>query len=468
MIEDFDPFGGESSELVGRFDEMIRQNKMYFFDVEEFEEIIDFYLERNNPKKARAAIDYAMRQHPSSSTFLLRKAQYYAGVNNTLKALELLNRLEVLEPQNPEIHIAKGTMFSKLKKYSDAIRAYEIATRYSDEKDDIYTRIAFEYEELKNYDKAIESLVKAIDFNPENQAVIYELAFCFEMAGREEESVDFFRGFLDKHPYSDIGWFNLGIAWSNLQLFEKAIDAYEFAIAITPEFSSAYFNKANALANIGKYSEAIKFYGETLELEEPDPLTYYYIGECYEKIDDFERAYSNYKSALKLNPDMPDAWMGLGIINDKTGNEKAALKHMKKALALDAMNVDNWLYLADALYRYDMFEDAEAAYRQAAHHNPDHPDLWLDYSSIYADTEDYTSAIEVIMRGIEVQSQNHELYYRFAAYLAKKGRRKEAYENFEIALQLNPYDYHLMLESYPELRGDINFINLIDIYKKES
>jgi len=108
MIENFDPFSQEENELVGKFDEMIRHDKMYFFDVEEFEEIIDFYLDRNIPKKARTAIDYAMRQHPASSTFLLRKAQYFAGVNNTIKALEILNRLEVLEPRNPDIFVTKG------------------------------------------------------------------------------------------------------------------------------------------------------------------------------------------------------------------------------------------------------------------------------------------------------------------------------------------------------------------------
>ena len=80
MTEDFDPFSHDVNDLVGKFDEMIRQDKMYFFDVEEFEEIIDFYLDQNITKKARKAIDYAMRQHPSSTVFMLRKAQYYADV----------------------------------------------------------------------------------------------------------------------------------------------------------------------------------------------------------------------------------------------------------------------------------------------------------------------------------------------------------------------------------------------------
>jgi len=49
MREELDPMNdaGELKDLVGKFDEMIRLGKMYFFDVEEFEDIIDFYFEKN-------------------------------------------------------------------------------------------------------------------------------------------------------------------------------------------------------------------------------------------------------------------------------------------------------------------------------------------------------------------------------------------------------------------------------------
>ncbi len=83
-------------------------------------------------------------------------------------------------------------MYSKLKKIKQAIDAYYKAIEYSDEKDDIYIRIAFEYEELNDYDKAIKYLIKALDFNPNNQSVIYELSFCFELAGRVEDAIVFF------------------------------------------------------------------------------------------------------------------------------------------------------------------------------------------------------------------------------------------------------------------------------------
>jgi tetratricopeptide (TPR) repeat protein len=466
MTEDFDPFSHDVNDLVGKFDEMIRQNKMYFFDVEEFEEIIDFYLEQNITKKARKAIDYAMRQHPSSTVFMLRKAQYYADVNNTTKALDILHKIEVLEPQNPEILATKGAVYSQLKQYKEAISEYEKAIRYSDEKDDLYTRIAFEYEEIKEYNQAIEYLVKALEFNPENQAVIYELAFCYELAGREDEGIAFFGDFLDKNPYSDIAWFNLGIAYSNKQLYEKAIDAYEFVIAISPDFSSAYFNKANALANLERYQEAIGYYQETLEMEAPDGMTHYYIGECYEKLDDLENAYSNYHIAARLEPEVSDIWAGLAIISDRTSNGKAALKYIRKALSVEETNMDFKLILADMCFRYGKLDEAISIYHEAILREAGHPDVWLEFSGMWYNLENLNEAIGTIMRGIEAQPTNADQYYRLAGYLAAKGRTKEAYQNFETALYMDATGYELFLEFFPEHKNDVQFYNLIDQYKK--
>ena len=47
MDEDFDPYneGNDDLELSNRFEQMLEMNEHYFFDVEEFEDLIDFYLE---------------------------------------------------------------------------------------------------------------------------------------------------------------------------------------------------------------------------------------------------------------------------------------------------------------------------------------------------------------------------------------------------------------------------------------
>ncbi|MFP4471638.1 MAG: hypothetical protein ACLFPE_13210, partial [Bacteroidales bacterium] len=76
-------------------------------------------------------------------------------------------------------------------------------------------------------------------------------------------------------------------------------------------------------------------------------------------------------------------------------------------------------------------------------------------------------AIDILAQGIEKQSHNHEFYYRLAGYLARKGRMKEAAENFELALHLNFADHYLLFEFYPDLRENEEFMNLLEMYKPD-
>ena len=56
---------------IERYEEMIRNKDAYFFDVDAFVNIVDYYIERNDPVKALQVIEYAKDQHPDSVEFLL-------------------------------------------------------------------------------------------------------------------------------------------------------------------------------------------------------------------------------------------------------------------------------------------------------------------------------------------------------------------------------------------------------------
>ena len=43
--------------LVDRFEEMIQNGKHYFYDSEEFEDIIDYYIDKNNPRNIIQSIN---------------------------------------------------------------------------------------------------------------------------------------------------------------------------------------------------------------------------------------------------------------------------------------------------------------------------------------------------------------------------------------------------------------------------
>ena len=112
--QDFnDFFDQDPSSHILRFEEMLEQNKEYFFDVEEFENIIDHYLVSSKLKNASWAAELGCSQHPDAIAIKLRKAQVMASCKKPQRALQYLNEIEVGEPWNPDLHIVKGNIFSQ-------------------------------------------------------------------------------------------------------------------------------------------------------------------------------------------------------------------------------------------------------------------------------------------------------------------------------------------------------------------
>ena len=181
--------------LVDRFEEMLRANSSYFFDVEDFEDIIDYYLDNQNTTKSRKAIDLAEAQHPGATVFMIKKARYFILANKPGKALSLLEEIEKIDLTNGDVYLLKGSIYSKLKKFEDAIREYNKAILYASDIEEVYTNIAYEYENAGDYAKAIEFLIKILDLDPENETAIFELSFCYEITNNLEQSVEFFTAF---------------------------------------------------------------------------------------------------------------------------------------------------------------------------------------------------------------------------------------------------------------------------------
>jgi tetratricopeptide (TPR) repeat protein len=453
---------------VKRFEEMLKKSATYFFDVEEFENIIDYYLDHSNIKKADQVVEYAQSVHPGSVVLMLKSAQVNGSNGKLIKALDILKQIEAVEPFNPEVYLTKAGVLRQLRDHKGAIKCFKEALKYIDEEeDDIYVDMAFEQEHISDYDGAIESLKKALEINSENEAALYEITYCFDIGGKANECVDYLNQFLDENPYAFIGWYNLGNTYFKLEEFEKSIEAFEFCNAIKEDFSSAYFNKANAYVQIAKYHEAIEAYKYTLENETPMPVTYGYIGECYEKIEDFELSEIYYNKALAIDENYADAYVGLGVINELQKRFAVALNFYQKALELEPENSDYWYVYAEGLCNAGYKDEALKTYKYMIAEFDQEVDTWLDYADLILEMESSVPALLIIDGALEIFPKNSELLYRRAAYLIMMGKLKEAYINLETALEQD-FDIHTdFIEYYPEALKINNILKLIELYKNK-
>src|SRR5690554_6200112 len=237
MEENFDSYNEEEdyAAAVNRFEKMLSNNQNYFFDVEEFEDLINYYLDINDHEKAEKALNFSLNQHPDSVTLKIKLAEFLASTYKPNKALEILSSVEHIEPFNPDIHIIKGQIYNQIRQHNKAIEAYNKALKFitdSNEKNTLKMQIAFEYENLLQLDKAIAIFKEILKENPENETVLYDIAFCYNLNDANEESIRFLNEFLDENPYSFVAWYNLGVCYHNAELYEKSVEAHDFAITI--------------------------------------------------------------------------------------------------------------------------------------------------------------------------------------------------------------------------------------------
>ncbi len=100
---------------------MLKTNSFLFFDSNEFEEIIMYYLDTGNITLAKKASNLAWEQYPNSTSLNLIIVEISILENNLKKAETINNKLHQLEPLNSEILFQKSKILSKKKKHLESI-----------------------------------------------------------------------------------------------------------------------------------------------------------------------------------------------------------------------------------------------------------------------------------------------------------------------------------------------------------
>jgi tetratricopeptide (TPR) repeat protein len=436
---DEDSFGflneDELKETVQKFERMKKNNENYFFDVIEFETIIDYYIESNNSNRAYEAAILASEQHPNSVSIQLRKARVLLDKGRAVEALRILKRLENIEPGNHEIFVAKGTALGILGDIQGAKKMFDFAlTLDSDDMGNILFSITSVLQNLNYYEYLIPYLKLLIEIEPGFNAHIYDLAYAYEKIEDFDNSISFYLRYLEEEPFSDSAWYNLGIIFNKLEKYEKAMEAYDYALAINSQNTFALFNKGNILCNLDRYEEAISVYHEYLENEPDNFEAMTYLAECYEKTGNLTLSKKYYQEAIELAPDYADPWFGLGIVALGSGNPDDSLIFLRKAIRLDDENPEIWHILGKAHYVKGEQKAAMRCYREALKLDVYFNDVWIDLGQIILKEGFVRKALPYLEKAYKIIGDVPGINYLLASYYLHCGTPDPAIRHLTLAL----------------------------------
>jgi len=455
----------EVKQAVQKFEKMKRNNESYFFDVIEFESIIDYYIENNNSLKAFEAAVLATRQHPNSVSIQLRKAKVLLDKGRAVETLKILKKLESIEPGNHEIYIAKGTAMGMLGDIHGAKKMFDYAlTLDSEETGNILFAIVSVLQNLNYYEHLIPYLRLLIDKEPEFKAHLYDLAYAHEKTGNFEESISLYLKYLEEEPFSDSAWYNLGIIYNKLEESDKAIEAYDYALAINNQNSFALFNKANILSNLERYSEAVPVYHEYLDIEPESFEAMTYLGECYEKTDEVALARKYYHEAIELAPEFADPWFGLGVIELNSGNADDSLIYFRKAVKLDDENPEFWYLLGKAHFAKGEKKASLRCFREALRIDAYYNEVWVDLGMIILKEKLAEKAIPYLLHAYKVTGDVPGINYLLASFCLQTGSQNAATEHLSVALEADRDLYSEFADLFPSGTITASIIRLLEKY----
>lgn len=463
----FKNYEEEVRQLVLGFEAMQRQGDSRYYDVEELETIIDFYLDTSDMDMLEKSVRYGEALFPTSNEIRLRHAHLLCIKERYKEALTMLKELEQMEPDNPDVLYAIGVTYSALEQSRKAIQYFHKSAAEGSELGIIYSNIADEYAKMDQLGEARNYYRKALRLNPDDEHSLYELANCYEDEGLIDKWIHYYQRFVKEHPYSAVAWFCLGEGYMATELYERAIDAYKFAIAIDEQYFYAYYQMASCYYKMEEYNEAINALHDAAKQTEDKAYVYYRIAEIFRQIQNPTTAVVYYRKAVHEDPYYGEAWHALSFAYCMLQQFDAAIDAAKHAIKIDP---ESPLYLTTLALIYAenrYIEEAERIFELARPYYADFEQGWLGYADFLILQGRYGEAIDALNEGLPDCELVFEFNKRLALCYWETGRRNLLYNAVRACIYYADNGDEELLDYIPELRGDAQVMDIIASYKEE-
>ena len=440
-------------ELLQQYMRLKQGNGSAFIEEDAFEQIIDYYDEKDDLSLAVEAADYGIQQYPYSSVLQIKKADLLIAKKLYREALVLLEKAELLDRGDINVYILKTDAYLALDQQKKAADLLEEAILIFDgeERIELLFELADVYDDYEEFDKVFNCLKLILEQDQTNEEALYKICFWTDYTGRNEEGIRLHQQIIDEHPFTELAWFNLGAAYQGVKLYEKAIDAYQYAIAIDEKFDYAYRNMGDAYLRMRKYKEAIEVLVKVLELSRPEDVIYEALGHCYDKQKNFAQARFHYRKASHLTPEDSHLHYKIACTYMNEKQWESAVKNLENAMRIQRSRPDYSFALAQCYVQLNKIKDAIIYFSNFIKARPKNIKGWKELTKCLYDAGFYEEALSQVQNAIKNTVNKPVLIFYKIAILFALDKHKEALLLLDMAIKKSPKLIKLLIELEPSL-----------------
>lgn len=375
-------------------------------------------LNNNNLNESMQQLEEILHIHPYNLKALSLLLEINIKLSDTDKAIEIINNLIQIEPDNAS-HYEKlikiyqflnddsGYEFALIrlhKKFPSILTARLISNIYikNDREEESDQIIQDFFESDKNYSDlykgirhvkagrlklAEETYKKVIKKDKDNIDALRLLGLLAFKTKDYDISERLFMRVLEIDPTFSLAWDNLAKLFRVQNKLSKSIPAFENLIKLDPYNFEALVSLGTIYIKLSKYHQGINLYEKSLTIKPENPRVYLSLGHALKTIGQREKSEIAYHNAIKFYPFSGEAYWSLANLKTYKFSKKE-ISNMKLAINKNIHpneQIQMHFALAKALESNNQFEDSFNHYKEGN---------WLQRKQIKYNSEEYKLSID--------------------------------------------------------------------------
>ena len=325
-------------DVVIKFESIIRTNESFFFDVDDFEDIILYYFNEANYSLAEKALFYALKLYPNNININILNSELLIINNQIFKADIIIDEFLIKHDNNPDLLFQKAKILNLKKEYLKS-NSILIDLEYDSALEFFVTDLKLKnYMILEQYESAITIAKKIINQCPEDKMILDKLISCYKLSSNYEGAISFLNKFLDKNPYSKYAWFELGKIYFSQKKYKESKTSHEFAIICDDSFSASHVELGKVYEKMENFKRAIYYYKIVHSQKSSSPFSMYRLSRCLEKIGDYESSIKYLNEIVEIDPLYEKAWISIAKYHLRKNDHDKAIENLNMALSIISKN----------------------------------------------------------------------------------------------------------------------------------
>ncbi len=261
------------------------------------------YLFMDNLEMAKQNFIKCLEEDTEDQTALYNVVYCFEFLDQNEEAIAYLHQYINSNPYSEIAWHQIGRLSYGLKKYEEALQAFEFATYIDDEFLGAFMEKAKTLERLKRYEEAIESYNRTIELDDPTSYALLRIGKCYEKLGNKALALKFFNKTVHEDPLLDKGWIAITDFYVRQKNFQKALYYVNKALGIDNENRFYWKRYATINKELGFFEEAELGYRKAVEYGDYMLDTWLFWVDILQFLGEFETAIQTLLQASEYFPE---------------------------------------------------------------------------------------------------------------------------------------------------------------------